>query len=383
MKKSGFWETFILIAIVLVIGQTFLEEIAMVKDWPLRWRHLLVFTGLFFDLLFSIEYVIRQVGAARRKQGIRYLLQERGWIDLSASLPLLLFNSGPQALLLLSGGGFGGAEIGFLTFIKMIKALRVTRVLRFIRMIKLFGKIHNVDSHMAQRHITRISSIAVVLIVVVLFLAAIVGGGFTREDFIAAKRAEYERLITSARSEAAARGLDYGDMLATMVQGRSDFLLLRMGESKIAGKMDMQGVRAGHDADQVVTIPSGRLSILVSLKEFDRRESWQNLIYLCLIIMLVLTYLFIYTKHFAQTVSDVVHVMYRGMSEAEYNLEVLIREPYARDEIFQLARLYNEQWLPLKDKYRPLGEKSSERSPTLSLDDFFGTRRGDGDQSSS
>ena len=102
-KKTGFWETFILFAIVLVILQTLLEEVAVTAGWTVRVRHFLAFSGLFFDVVFTIEYLVRQTLAAVRRQGMRYFFRERGWIDLLSSVPLLLLDSLPRTLAIVLG----------------------------------------------------------------------------------------------------------------------------------------------------------------------------------------------------------------------------------------------------------------------------------------
>jgi hypothetical protein len=42
--------------------------------------------------------------------------------------------------------------------------------------------------------------------------------------------------------------------------------------------------------------------------------------------------------------------MRRGLGEEDYNLEVRVSERYRSDDVFELARLYNEKYLPLKDR---------------------------------
>jgi hypothetical protein len=42
--------------------------------------------------------------------------------------------------------------------------------------------------------------------------------------------------------------------------------------------------------------------------------------------------------------------MRRGMEESNYNLEVRIPPERAEDDVFDLARLYNGVFLPLKDR---------------------------------
>jgi len=75
-----------------------------------------------------------------------------------------------------------------------------------------------------------------------------------------------------------------------------------------------------------------------------------------------------YTRHFVQTIADPISVMRLGMEKSDYNLEVLQMEQYEDDEAFQLAKQYNEKWLPLKQKESTREEASLD----ISLDDFMG-----------
>ena len=77
----------------------------------------------------------------------------------------------------------------------------------------------------------------------------------------------------------------------------------------------------------------------------------------------------IYTKHFVQTVSDVIHVLKRGYKEKDYNLQVKIREPYKDDEIYQLAEDYNDNFLPKKIKMQK--EEKEKKSSVISMDDLM------------
>jgi hypothetical protein len=57
-----------------------------------------------------------------------------------------------------------------------------------------------------------------------------------------------------------------------------------------------------------------------------------------------------YGPHFAVSVSDPANVMLRGLSEKSYSLEVRVPDRYSRDEIFLLAKAYNDEYLPLKER---------------------------------
>jgi hypothetical protein len=83
--------------------------------------------------------------------------------------------------------------------------------------------------------------------------------------------------------------------------------------------------------------------------------------------VLVLVFLFLYSPHFALTVSDPIHVMRRGMVEPGYNLEVKIPELYKDDDVYRLASAYNETYLPLKDR---AGTADDSPMSELKMDDL-------------
>ena len=84
------------------------------------------------------------------------------------------------------------------------------------------------------------------------------------------------------------------------------------------------------------------------------------------ILLSVLAYLLLYSPRFALGITDPIHVMKRGMEESGYNLEVKIPARQADDDVFELARLFNTVFLPLKD--RESGEQ--EQAPALGIDDI-------------
>ena len=90
--------------IILVIIQTFIEDLALLLNWEVSVRTVLIITGFIFDLIFTIEFLVRLYWALAERRVSRYLFEERGWIDFLASIPLLMFNSGPALLSLYTGG---------------------------------------------------------------------------------------------------------------------------------------------------------------------------------------------------------------------------------------------------------------------------------------
>lgn len=145
------------------------------------------------------------------------------------------------------------------------------------------------------------------------------------------------------------------------------------GGKRLYQKVKYDTFRRYYDQDDYFLHEAGGFRFIVSLKDLRADEATRNMISLVMILTVVLLLIIFYTKHFAQTVSDVIHVMRRGMSEPEYNLQVRINPAYSDDEVYRLAELYNEEWLSLKDRHRPLGGDDDQKAgPSISLDDFFG-----------
>ena len=84
--------------ILLVLIQTFVEDLAVLLGWSWTVRKILIFSGFGFDLFFSLEFITRYFSALRKGKAVKYMFQERGWVDLIASLPLLFLSSGPEVL---------------------------------------------------------------------------------------------------------------------------------------------------------------------------------------------------------------------------------------------------------------------------------------------
>ena len=94
----------------------------------------------------------------------------------------------------------------------------------------------------------------------------------------------------------------------------------------------------------------GGLRVFFDLTPLNQEQSRSNLLYFAIIIFIVLALTFYYSPHFALTVSDPIHIMRRGMSEKGYNLEIKIPPLYEEDEVYRLGQLFNEVYLPLKDR---------------------------------
>ena len=140
-KNEGILENIVLAVIFLVLIQTFIEDLAVIAGWAWPVRRILIITGFCFDLFFTIEFLTRLYKAVERGNIREYIVHRRGWIDLLASIPLLLLNSGPSAMAVLIGGGAISGAAGILNVLKVVKAVRIARILRLLRVLKIFKQI--------------------------------------------------------------------------------------------------------------------------------------------------------------------------------------------------------------------------------------------------
>lgn len=372
-QKEPIWEKLILIAIVLVLVQTFMEDFANLARWDAQTRRALMFAGFLFDVIFTVEFVVRSYLAAATTSFKEYFWRRYGWVDFLASVPLFLLNSGPAVLAELGGGlsfvGIGGG----LNVLKVIRAIRVSRILRLLRALKLFRNIKNTDSTMAQRHVTAIATLSVSLFVVTLVGLSLVPVIFDLDDL----ESNYERQILRTIEEVDTWGLavspDTEQELAAVLNATGGILVVQYQGVVRYSRYSQAHFDAQFRHVDYGVFHSGNHVYFFDLGPLNRGQSANNLRYFIIILILVLGYVFWYSPRFALTVTDPIHVMYRGLTEESYNLEVAVPVEFAEDDIYQLAEAYNTQYLPMKDRVRSTSEDEGSSALSMeNMDDLFG-----------
>ncbi len=348
-RLVSFLESLVIAAILLVLIQTFLEDFAVLSGWDVDLRHKLLLAGFFFDLFFTIEFLIRLYYALMGRRVGRYLTLERGWIDFLASVPLLMFNSGPFALTLLTGTGIALGLGGILNLLKVIKAIRIARILRFLRIIKIFRKIKNVSSPMAQRHVASITAISVTVMVLCLlfftFFSSTLQVNGLDTAFSAQAEATADYLADKTDDPA-----DFVLALDTLRETRVNLLIVKYRGQTLFTRFSDQYYAQYFAPGDYSYLSRGELELFFDQRAYVSQLSRESILFFVIVVLVVLAYLLIYSPHFALTVTDPIHVMRRGLEETDYNLEVKVPERYRRDDVFELAKLYNEKYLPLKDR---------------------------------
>jgi hypothetical protein len=360
-----FFEGIVTVVILLVIVQTFLDDFAVVMSWAEEHRRMLLFTGFAFDFFFTVEFLVRFYNAILRRRAAFYIVHEKGWIDFLASIPLLMFSSGPPVLSYLLQEAALLQFGGILNMLKLVKAIRIARILRLLRIVKIFKNIKYADSPMAQRHISKIITISITIIVLSMFAYSVLD---ERIDAIGADAAIIERqtqLVHSLSEDDPLKVIERADPQREgllLIKKSGSVLYSRFDDNYLKSQFEPGDFRLYEEKDVEVFFDSRATNLVL-----ERDQSWRSLFFFAIVLLLVFTYLLVYSPHFAITVTDPIHVMRRGFQENDYNLEVRVPEIYRGDDIFKMAELYNNEYLPLKDRNR---ESVEAAGPELKLDDI-------------
>lgn len=369
MKIRTFLENFIIVAILLVIVQTFLYELCIFLHWEVRVRDMLMISGLCFDVLFSVEFIVRGIASGRRKEFLRYLLHERGWVDFVSSVPLLLLDSGPAVYLMLSSNIHGESTMVVLNTLKIVKAIRITRILRLLRIIKIFGKIHNVESAMAQHHTANIATTAVFTIVCTMVFVSIFADSAGMRDK-KMRESQYVAFFRSFESNREKERDTARRTIGRLFSADRNVLMITSDDERIVSNISDADFKRLYSDDDYVTVREGSFTALISIVDLHRKAALNHLEGFAIIVSIVLTIMFVYARHFAQNISDIVHILNKGFRKKDYSLQVKINDVYSDDEIFSLARFYNDAYLPMK--LRKLQEAEQKKGSSLSLNDLKG-----------
>lgn len=369
-KEKNLLESIIMVIIFLVLIQTFLDDLANILDWTWQIRKILVITGFAFDVLFTLEFFIRFFSAVTRGKGElrKYFFLNRGWIDLAASLPLLLLNSGPSFFALFTGMVIGGFS-GMLNILKVVKAVRIARILRLLRVLKIFKQIKFADSLMVQRHSAKIVTTAVSSIILPITLLSFFVSFVHMEDV---ENYFTDSHLESARYIAASPELyENPEKMDMFCSGQTSFLIIRHNGNLLYSRMDQESYDRQFGKSDYAFFEEGDFEFFVDLKPLSRTQSWSNLVIFITVLFVVAMIMLFYSPYFAINVSDPVNIMRKGMSEKGYHLQVAIPEDLKDGDLFVLAKHYNEEFLPLKMRNQQEDEGAGLELEVDDLEDLF------------
>lgn len=366
-KFVDFIESFVIFVIILVLFQTFFEDLATLINLDWKVRKILVVTGFIFDLFFTIEFLTRFYIAIINKRAKEYFFYERGWIDFIASIPLLMFNSGPGLLALIAGVSVKGVG-SVLNILKVVKAVRIARILRLLRVLKVFKQIKYADSKMAQRHVSTIIGIAVTTFVFTLFATNVAFTVFPVEG-LNESASEKQAKVSQYLSESLLNGYEDEMILEDYAKSSDDLMKVTRGDALLYSRFEKSYFESYEfGPNDYYYIQQGEYEFFFDQRVDNRQQAVTNITFFSVILILVLVFLFYYSPHFAITVSDPILIMRKGMSDKGYNLEVKVNPRYQDDDVFLLAREFNEVYLPMKD--RAVGDDTASAGSELKMEDF-------------
>jgi hypothetical protein len=344
MKEKSYlgnvFESFIVFFILLVILETLFEEYALFMDYSARIRIYLLIAGFGFDLLFSIEFLVRLFLAARRGGAAGYILREGGFIDFVASLPLLVFHSGPLIWMTFFYGEAGFfAALGSLSFLKIVKVIRVARILRFVRALKIFGKLRQ-KYILTSKYVARVVSLAVLIIVL-----ALIGFAFVeRSEVLQSKSGETEKLLANYLEENPAPDFE------ALLHGSETVLFIEQEAAPVYRRISEGDFKKYYLIDDYKVARIAGYSVYFSRKDLQKTRSFINLLAFSMIIGIIIILSTLYRLSFNRHISGLIMVMLRGFRSAEYSTPVRIARKKMELETYQLAEQYNKKWLPVKRK---------------------------------
>jgi hypothetical protein len=367
MRKIGdILESVVVVAILAALAHTFLDDYSILAGWTVEARRWIIWAGLGFDLFFTLEFFTRTYLAVSNREGMEYFLRQRGWIDFLASVPLLLFNSLPNVLALLAGAGLISGLGSFLNVLKVIKAVRIARVLRLMRVVKLFRRIRYVRSTLAQRHVATITTIGVTLLVAWMLGASAFETLGVWND-LPATFVEGQRLRAQSIAAAGPDSNAVARQAAAIAALDPTVLVVRQhGGKTLWSRYDGAYYEAHFMPGDYGYLTAGGVEVFVDERPSLRSAAREGIVFFIAVVLVVLSFLFLYAPRFALDISDPLHIMGRGMAEVDYNLEVKVPPHRADDDVFKLAALYNSVFLPMKDR---MGTGEENPGAVLALDE--------------
>jgi hypothetical protein len=335
-------------AIGLAVAQALLEDVSVLAAWPVAPRQAVRLAGFFLDLYFTSEFLARLGLALSERRAGGYLGRERGWLDFLAGAPLLVLASGPWAVDLIFRTG--------LVTTGLLAAARVARALRLLRPARLAFGLREGAPGMAARHASLLALLGSALLALGLAAAALTAShrpGLERELGLR------QELTAAWLQQVAAQ---QPASLAAAVRSDPSLLLVREGRATLYSRHSDAVYEREFAAGDYRYLRAGALGLFFDTRPAAAEAAAQDLLFQLLVLLLLAALFGLYVPHFARVVTDPLEVMRRGLAEDGFNLQVRIPGDRSEEEVFRLAREYNEGYLPLKDRGRR-GEPPALLSP--------------------
>lgn len=361
--KKGPFDLFVFISVILSILFVIAGEYAVYTGWSVRTRNAFLWTGLFFDLVFSVEFLLRSIPAAKSGRFTLYIKHETGWIDFLTSIPLLVLYSAPLLYITLNTEGVRGTVL-FTEMINYTAIVHLSLVMRCIRVMKLFRIIAIYNSEMTRHHTYTAGLTAVCAAGAVIILWAGISG-FSDRDDRKIRTAEYLKMLVELESIATLNNLDFREACENFLISDHRIINIDYTGGKFYERLSNAEFRKFYNSGDCIKVP-GRLSTLtVSMKDITSKNALNNIKDILIILLLAASFIFFYSRHFTFTVSDIAGALNAGFRKRDYNLMIKIRDEYKEEELYRLAGFYNEAYLPAKLRKRDMAKEGSGTPLTI------------------
>lgn len=353
------FEIIILILIFLAICHLCLEELSILLAWDTEIHRNLILGAFAFDLMFSLEFLGRSIVSIKEKRFLLYFTGQRGWVDFVSSVPLAILVSGPAIVLLfLNPEGQVEHLPQYMVLLKTAKAVRVTRALRLIRMIRIFGRVQYTESQMTNHHVASVATITVTTLIVSLFVLQLLPFSPVPGHAVYKARIQNELQhyleVRSGGYEKPDPVLFHGSFPSIMhLKDADGQLLYERKEDPPEWSLTAE-----------LSLPNGYTAEL-SYHQADANLALLILCILAIILTLLIGFVAIYGRQFVQNVAEPIYMMDRGLRQWNYNLIVPEIRDRPEDEIAKLIHIYNQRWMPLKQRIVAYYEK--KKKPDLDI----------------
>jgi len=363
--KRKIFQSIIPAVIILSLLHNFINEYAVFAMWSIASITALLCAGVVFDLIFAVEFIVKSIKAAGRKEFLIYIKHKKGWIDILSSFPVLILYSVPLFCLLLKNS----AEIGTLSplpfeIMSVVITIRMPLILRSIRVVKLFGikALHN--SEMTRHHSSAAGTVAVITAAVVIMLWSGITG-FSDPEGIKKRSSDYSRLLVELESAATLNNLDFRDLCENILISDHRLIRINYNNGKRYEKLSESEFSKYYNSGDYIKVSGELCSLTISVKDLKKENARLNMMFFLVLLGPGVAFMLLYSRHFSITVSDVAGALNSGFRKRDYNLMIKIRNEYKEEELYRLAQFYNDVYLPAKLRKRDFEKEGSGTPITM------------------
>ncbi len=332
-------------AVGLAAAQALLEDLSVLATWPVSARQAVGLAGFLLDLFFASEFLARLGLALGEGRAGGYLGRERGWLDFLAGAPLLMLVSGPWALDLLLGTGLCSTGL--------LAAARAARALRLLRPVRLGFALRERAPGLAAREASLLALLGTAALALGLAVLALSGPRRPGAERELGRRQELTAArMQQAAAQARAPAKASSAALAEAIRADPSLLVARQGGTTLYSRHSDAVYGRDFSPGDYRYLRNGGLELFFDARPAAAEAAAQDLLFQLLGILLLALLFVLYPPHLARVLTDPLEVMRRGLAEDGFNRQVGIPGDHREEEVFRLAREYNERWLPLKDRAR-------------------------------